>query len=92
MTEKKKETKKKQAPKKETKVRAPQKKQPVENKVTKKAIIEPMVHVDEFLDNAKGVYDMDSMQLAGFKAYMSGKHYLTDMKAFVPYLNRYLDK
>lgn len=93
----KKETKKDKKPK-ETKVdkkvapkRAPQKKS-TEVKATKKAMIKPMVHIDDFVGLATEVYGLNTMQQAGFKAYMTGKHYLSDMEAFVPYLEKYLGK
>lgn len=69
---------------------APQKKE--KQKSVKKAVISPMVHVDQFLEIATDVYDLNYMHQAGFKAFMSGKQYLTDMDSFVPYLNEYLDK
>lgn len=78
--------------KKETPKRAPQKKSVSNNKPTKKAIVEPMVHIDDFLGLATDMYELNTMQQAGFKAYMIGKQYLSDMEAFVPYLDRYLGK
>lgn len=61
-------------------------------KPVKKAVIKPMVHIDDFIGLATEIYDMNSMQQAGFKAYMTGKQYLTDTEAFIPYLERYLGK
>lgn len=92
--EKKKEEKpKREEPKKEkvTPKKAPQKRA-TKPKAVKKAVVKPMVHISEFLGAASEVYDLNTMQQAGFKAYMTGKQYLTDLEAFVPYLNRYLGK
>lgn len=84
--DKKKEVKKQDKPK-----RAPQKKS-MKAEPVKKAVISPMVHIEDFLGLATEMYEMDKMQQAGFKAYMTGKHYMTDMEAFVPYLEKYLGK
>lgn len=81
-----KEIKKQEEPK-----RAPQKKSG-KPKVTKKAIIRPMVHIDDFLGLAIDKYSLNSIQQAGFKAFMTGKHYMTDMDAYTIYLERYLGK
>lgn len=84
--EKEEKTKKQEKPK-----RAPQKKNNKTEPV-KKAIIEPMAHIDDFLRVASDRYELNNMRQAGFKAYMNGKHYMADMESFVPYLERYLGK
>lgn len=85
------ETKKEKIKKQEKPKRAPQKKSKKKEPV-KKAVISPMVHIEDFIEIVGGRYGMDTMQKAGFKAYMTGKQYMTDMEAFVPYLERYLGK
>lgn len=77
--------------KKETKPKAPQKK--VEKKqAVKKAVITPMAYIDDFIAIAADIYELGAMQKAGFKAYMTGKHYLSSVEAFKPYLEKYLGK
>lgn len=86
----KKEPKKEKATKEEKKEqpRAPQKDK--DPKPTKRAVVEPMAHIDDYLGVASSIYDLNNMQQAGFKSYMRGKHYLSDLEAFEPYLNKYL--
>jgi len=61
-----------------------------QKKVTQHA--EPWVSVDEFLVTAKQMFDMNRVQMAGFKAYMHGKEHLPDERDFLPYIKKYLDK
>lgn len=77
---------------KETKAPKAPVKQDKKPKKIKKAVVKPMVHIDEFLDLTTDLYELGSMEKAGFKAYMTGKHYLSDMNAFVPYLEKYQGK
>lgn len=68
--------------------KAPQKKE--KKGAVKKAVIKPMVHIDEFMALAVDAYGLDTMQQAGFKMFMTGKYYLSDIEAFEPYLKNYL--
>lgn len=48
------------------------------------------VHIDTFLETAKVIYSMNSIQVSGFKAFMQGNHYQLGDNAFVPHLKKYL--
>lgn len=50
------------------------------------------VHIDTFLDYAKLVYNLSPYQVAGFKAFMSGKEYQLDDRDFIPFLMEYTGK
>lgn len=69
------------------------KKEPVKKPVKKaKPQAKPYAHIDDFLRAAKPVYGLDNLTVAGFKAYMTGKHYLENEKDFIPHLDKYLGK
>lgn len=51
-----------------------------------------LVHIDTFLNTAKDLYNLSTLQIAGFKAYMAGQLYQPSDKDFLPYLNKYLGK
>lgn len=67
---------------------------PKEIKKEKKqpAVSSGYVHVDVFLDTAKVIFDLHPYQVAGFKAFMVGKHYQKTDTDFLPYLEKYLGK
>ncbi|AFV80911.1 hypothetical protein O151_gp158 [Staphylococcus phage vB_SauM_Remus] len=50
------------------------------------------VHIDTFLKTAQTLFNMKESQVAGFKAYMEGKHYLFNEKDFIPFLEKYLGR
>ena len=50
------------------------------------------VHIDVFLDTAKVIFSLHPYQVAGFKAFMTGKHYQKRDTDFIPFLERYLGK
>ncbi|AFN38128.1 hypothetical protein phi_Fi200W_ORF073 [Staphylococcus phage Fi200W] len=50
------------------------------------------VHIDTFLDTAKTLFNMRDSQVAGFKAYMEGSHYLFSEQEFLPSLEKYLGR
>jgi len=52
----------------------------------------PWVTIEQFLQTAVPMYNMDYMQVAGFKSYMQGKSRLPQDVDFIPYLKKYLDK
>lgn len=78
-----KETTEKDSQDKETK--------PVESK-PKEITQASLIHIDTFLATAKVIYNLNTLQIAGFKAYMTGKFYQNKDEDFVPYLNKYLGK
>lgn len=53
---------------------------------------QPYVHIDTFLETARVLYEMNEMQVQGFKSFMSGKHYQKGDEAFIPPLKKYLGK
>jgi len=59
-------------------------------KATEVEPIKPYVHVDTFLQTAVPMFGMSSMQAAGFKALMNGRHYQTDETVFLNELKQYL--
>lgn len=75
--------------KKEVEKKAPQPKK--KTTPVKKAVIDPMVHIEDFLFYAKPEYELHPMQVEGFKAYMVGKHYLPNFDEFTHYLDQYLN-
>ena len=50
------------------------------------------VHIDTFLNTARTLFDMKESQVAGFKAYMEGSHYLFSERDFLPPLEKYLGR
>jgi hypothetical protein len=66
------------------------------NKKKKQEEVQPTsgsyVSVDTFITTAKVLYKMSNLQVAGFKAYMTGRQYLRSDMDFVPYLEKYLGK
>ncbi|AHN66557.1 hypothetical protein Bcp1_080 [Bacillus phage Bcp1] len=52
--------------------------------------IKPYVHVDTFLQTAVPLFGMSTMQAAGFKVIMEGRHYQTDETVFLNELKQYL--
>lgn len=50
------------------------------------------VHIDTFLDYARVLFDLNIYQVAGFKAFMSGREYQLDDKDFIPFLEKYIGK
>lgn len=58
----------------------------------KKPTFNGYVHIDTFLDTAKTLFNMKDSQVAGFKAYMHGNHYLYNEKDFIPSLEKYLGR
>ncbi len=50
------------------------------------------VHIDTFLDTARILFNMKESQVAGFKAYMEGSHYLFSEQEFLPSLEKYLGR
>lgn len=51
----------------------------------------PYIHVDQFLRSARQLYNLNSMQVAGFKARMNGRQYQRDVQVFVDELKQYLN-
>lgn len=49
------------------------------------------IHVDQFLRSARQLYNLNSMQVAGFKARMNGRQYQRDVQVFVDELKQYLN-
>lgn len=50
------------------------------------------VHIDTFLETARTLFEMKNTQVAGFKAYMEGSHYLFSEQEFLPHLEKYLGR
>lgn len=50
------------------------------------------VHVDTFLGYAQVLYGLSKYQVAGFKAFMTGREYQHDDTDFVPFLEKYIGK
>lgn len=61
-------------------------------KEAKKSNFTGYVHIDTFLKTAQTLFSMKESQVAGFKAYMEGKHYLYNERDFIPFLERYLGR
>lgn len=73
----------------------PEQKEPEEKpdgKEVTKSTFTGYVHIDTFLSTARTLFNLPESQVAGFKAYMSGKSYLYDERDFIPYLEKYLGK
>lgn len=51
----------------------------------------PLVHIDQFMNTAKQLYNLNNMQIAGFKVYMQGRHYQYDQEVFLQELKKYLN-
>lgn len=56
------------------------------------ATLSGYVHIDAFLDTAGVIFNLHPYQQAGFKAFMSGRHYQKRDTDFIPYLEEYLGK
>lgn len=52
----------------------------------------PLVHVSEFIAAITPIYNLTSLQRAGFNAYMGNDQYKEDLNDFVPFLDKYLGK
>lgn len=50
------------------------------------------VHIDEFIEAIRPIEDLNDGKAQGFKAFMSGNHYLPELNDFVPYLETYIGK
>lgn len=56
------------------------------------ATLSGYVHIDVFLDTAGVIFNLHPYQQAGFKAFMTGRHYQKRDTDFIPYLEEYLGK
>lgn len=56
------------------------------------ALVSGYVHIDVFLATAKVIFNLHAYQVAGFKAFMTGKHYQKRDTDFIPFLEKYLGK
>ena len=65
-------------------------KQEPEKKVTPAP--KPLVHVGEFIDSITPMYNLNTIQQAGFRASMAHDQYKEALDDFVPYLDKYLGK
>lgn len=69
---------------------------PVEEVKTKSVEPTPVassyVHIDLFLETARQLYEMNTLEVQGFRAYMTGKHYQKKITDYVPHLEKYLGK
>lgn len=67
-------------------------KQTKEVKEVKKAIYpkpRSYIHIDTFLQTAQQLFDLSSVEVAGFKAKMRGRHYQHDEKVFLDELKEH---
>lgn len=48
-------------------------------------------HIDTFMQTAAPMYNLSSVQVAGFKAKMQGKHYQRDQKVFIDALKEHFN-
>lgn len=85
------------AEKKSNKVVEPEKLQPSKEETKKekpkpKKVAKKSVHIDEFIETVRPLYDLNVGKANGFRAYMQGNHYLASLDEFMPYLERYLGK
>lgn len=69
----------------------PPKKEPKKEEKPKKKKRKSYVHIDVFLQTADKVYGVNSIQKAGFKSMMRGKHYQKDEEVFEKELKKYLN-
>lgn len=51
-----------------------------------------LVHIDDFIEAIRPLHSLSAGKASGFKAFMSGNHYLAKLDDFVPHLERYLGK
>lgn len=51
----------------------------------------PYVHIDTFLQSAKGYFGVTNVQAQGFKSRMNGEHYQRDEQIFIDELKKYLN-
>ncbi|WNO29815.1 hypothetical protein [Bacillus phage SDFMU_Pbc] len=47
------------------------------------------IHIDTFLQTAQQLYELSSVEAAGFKAKMRGRHYQHDEKVFLEELKKH---
>ena len=83
MAEKKKKAVKREEPEKVSESSKNKEKQPEP--------VKPYIHIDTFLQTATALYNLNRMQVAGFKARMNGRQYQTDEQVFLQELKKYLN-
>jgi len=57
----------------------------------KKVVPVSYTHIDTFLQTAIPMYNLTSVQAAGFKAKMNGKHYQRDQQVFIDALKEHFN-